>query len=292
MNNKTLMGTLSALSLWLLVNVPALAQVTPSDWNQDPASAIGPTFWGNLPAEPAVAVGPLPFATCGASDTSILDLVTVNVGEVGRKQSPVDIIPADAVPATLPALDFQYAPTAFEVENNGHAIEVPYEEGSFLQVGVDEYELIQFHFHAPSEHTVDSVPYDMELHLVHRNILGDLAVVGVLLQAAPNPNRTAAEIMRIAPLQEGVAIGTGLINAQDLLPPQTDYYRYSGSLTTPPCSEGVSWFVLKQPVNVNQATVNRLRNIISLFPAYDGYSQNNRPVRPLNGRAVLDRVAQ
>jgi carbonic anhydrase len=199
-------------------------------------------------------------------------------------------VTATTVPAALPALVFQYLNTPFIVDNTGHVVEVPYAPGSVLRVGQDNYQLLQFHFHAPSEHTVNGNSAAAELHLVHRNNLLDLAVVSVLLRVGAPVNPVVDSILRNAPLGEGSVDLGGLLNAKSVLPPrQGNYYTYSGSLTTPPCSEGVRWFVLKDPVFVSQAAIDNLHVIISQFPSYGGYPDNNRPVRPLNGRAVLNR---
>jgi carbonic anhydrase len=244
----------------------ASAQV---EWNHNPASDIGPNFWGELT---------FPFATCGAGDPFV---------EVGKKQTPVDIVTANAVNALLLPLVFQYNATPFVVENTGHVVEVPYASGSALRVGLDKYELLQFHFHAPSEHTVNGQFAAAELHLVHRNNLLDLAVVGVLVNVGSPVNAVIDAILLNAPIEEGEIELDGHVNAKSLLPLSKSYYNYSGSLTTPPCSEGVRWFVLKNPVFVSQEAIDRLHEVISEFPHYDGFPNNNRPVRPLNGRVIL-----
>lgn len=259
---------LLAAAAVLCLAAPAAAQ----EWNHDPASAIGPTRWGTVA---------FPFATCGS------ELPPGGFTEVGRKQSPVDI--AGAQSALLPPPIYAYGNTPFTVENTGHVVEVPYAAGSRLVLGLDVFDLVQFHFHAPSEHTVNGRPADMELHLVHRNALGNLAVIGVLLQVGPRPNPLIEEIFANAPTTEGAKELHGrTLNALELLPRNPfGFWTYSGSLTTPPCSEGVKWTVLKNPVNVSQATVDRFRAIIAAFPGYEGFGANNRPVAPLNGRAVL-----
>lgn len=254
------------------------------DWNHDPDSAIGPNFWGEL--DPA-------FRTCGA----VLEPDGPFV-ETGKKQSPIDIV--KPTPAALLPLVFQYKRTPLVVENNGHAIEVPYEKGSILRIGQDTYELLQFHFHAPSEHTVADKSSDMEVHLVHRNFMGDLAVVGILINACDpkkdrrcDPNDLVELIFANAPDLAGEETVVGaLINGKDLLPRFTSYYTYSGSLTTPPCTEGVRWLVLKDPIQVSAATVVKFHDIISKFPTYGGYPNDNRPVRPLNGRPVFERIGR
>lgn len=260
-----------AAALYLsLAASPAVAQ----DWNHDPASALGPAVWGSLS---------FPFATCGtvAPDGSAV--------EVGRRQSPVDL--AGALPSSVTAPVFHYNQTPFEVENTGHVVEVPYAAGSRLVIGAEDYALLQFHFHGPGEHAVAGRLAPLELHLVHRDALGNLAVVGVLFEASADPNPLVDEILAAAPLVPGAeAVEGRTLDARDLLPGNTArFWTYSGSLTTPPCSEGVRWIVLSTPVGVSQAALDRFRTIVERFPGYAGFGGNNRPLQPLNGRTVLGR---
>jgi carbonic anhydrase len=152
---------------------------------------------------------------------------------------------------------------------------------------------LQFHFHAPSEHTVNGQFAAAELHLVHRNNLLDLAVVGVLVNVGSPVNAVIDEILLNASTESGEeVILPGSVNAKDVLPKSENYFTYSGSLTTPPCSEGVRWFVLKAPVFVSQEAIDHLHEVISEFANYGGFADNNRPVRPLNGRVILNRKGQ
>lgn len=259
-----------AAALMVLFGASAVsAQV----WTHDPETPEGPTYWGEIT---------FPFATCGAGDDPFV--------EVGKKQTPVDIVTADTIPTRLPALSFSYHPTPYVIENTGHVVEVPYEPGSSLRIANDSYDLLQFHFHAPSEHTIDGEHAAAELHLVHRNSLLDLAVVGVLVQVGHPINHTINDLLLAATTESGEETKLeGMLNARNVLPRNRNYYTYSGSLTTPPCSEGVRWFVLKKPVFVSQAAIDHLHEVISEFENYEGFSDNNRPVRPLNGRAILNR---
>jgi carbonic anhydrase len=267
---------ISRLATGLLTAGASMFSVTLASaqaWNHNPASAIGPNQWGSLS---------FPFATCGAGVPTFV--------EVGQKQSPINIDTATTIATGLPALAFHYRDTPYVVENTSHNVEVPYESGSGIRVGQDTYGLSQFHFHAPSEHMVNGQLADAELHLVHRNSLLDNAVVGVLLRVGAPVNAEIEQILFDAPFAEGDIERNGLfITAKDLLPQGKGYYTYSGSLTTPPCSEVVRWFVLKEPVFVSQGTIDRLHQIISAFPDYGGFPNNNRPVRPLNGRAILNK---
>ncbi|HVR29785.1 MAG TPA: carbonic anhydrase family protein, partial [Thermoanaerobaculia bacterium] len=242
-------------------------------WTHDPQSEIGPDRWGEI--SPA-------FRTCGAEIDGL-----PGFQETGRRQSPIDL--ASPARAKLPRLFFFYSETAFEVENNGHTIEVPYEPGSVLYVGGEPLTLQQFHFHAPSEHTVDGRFSDMELHLVHTDALGSNAVVAVLLEVGASANPVIDEIFAHAPADEGSVDVGGVLDAGELLPGSLGYFTYAGSLTTPPCTEGVRWFVLKRSVQVSEETVALFHLLIGDFPEYDGFSRNNRPVRPRNGRVVLER---
>ena len=207
------------------------------------------------------------------------------------KGTPVNIETANTVEALLAPLGFRYHATPLDVENTGHVIEVPYETGSYLRAGpslLDQYQLVQFHFHAPSEHTIDGKSYAAELHLVHANTLGDLAVVGVLLDAQPDGNPALDQVITNAP--NGVTTSTfeGVsVNARSLLPHDRSYFAYTGSLTTPPCTESVRWFVMTHPVPLSNFSADYLHLLNSMFPGYEGYRNNNRPVAPLNGRKIL-----
>jgi carbonic anhydrase len=179
------------------------------------------------------------------------------------------------------------------VENTGHYIEVVYDSGSSVIVGFDPlhtYNLLQFHFHAPAEHTVNGVQYDAEMHLVHQNAAGDLAVIAVLLKSSPSGLAKFNEIMSTAPEMAGEeAIGPHPVDVTQLLPswPNRAFYTYTGSLTTPDCAEGVRFFILKTPVLIPPSAVARLHELISHFPNYGGYRNNNRPMLPLGSRTVF-----
>jgi carbonic anhydrase len=240
-------------------------------WNHDPASPIGPLHWG--------AVTPS-FATCGDSIT----------GQVGMKQSPIDIVPGNASAASFAPLLFKYKPTPLKIANTGHYVEVPYDPTSFLHVGTqptDVYRLVQFHFHAPSEHTINGVQYDAELHLVHTNAIGETAVIGVLLSSSATGLPIFDTIMANSPTSPEEIELSGEVNVFDLLPFRKSFYRYAGSLTTPACSESVQWFLMQNPVLITPGALAKLHSIISMFPNYGGYANNNRPIANQNGRPVL-----
>lgn len=251
-------------------------EATPA-WNHDPGSAIGPTHWGTLTDD---------FKQCVE----------------GTSQSPVDI--ARTAHGGGPALQFRYPDNELVVENTGHVIEVPLPEGNHntLKVGNSVYTLVQYHFHAPSEHTLNGKHYDLEVHLVHQNAAGETAVVGVLMNIGLHPNELVEQVFHNAPDVAGEETDVGVeSNARELLPVArwwhhghgtrviTRYYTYSGSLTTPPCSEGVRWFLAKDPVYVSAFAVEKMHDLVAQFPNYDGHPDNNRPVQPLNGRVVTSR---
>ncbi len=194
----------------------------------------------------------------------------------GKSQSPIDI--ANPVKDGKEAVTFDYKQSGLNVVNNGHTIQVNYDKGSSIKINGVSYDLVQLHFHDPSEHTVNGKSYGMELHLVHKNSGGELAVVGVLIEnGAENPAFKALW----ADLPAGAGDKKELartINAADFLPAERTFYHYAGSLTTPPCSEGVSWFVIEKPIQMSEAQIARFKEIIK---------GNNRPVQPLNGRKVV-----
>ena len=195
----------------------------------------------------------------------------------GTHQSPIDIV--NPISAKFPEFVFNYQPAALNIRNTGHTIEVAYPEGSWIEVDGTRYQLLQFHFHAPSEHTVVGQPFDMEMHLVHKSEDGNLAVVGVLIESG-RENAEFTSIWDHIPSASGESlhIESVTFNAIDLLPGTRNTYRYDGSLTTPPCSEGVKWFVLTTPIEMSEAQIAAFRAIIH---------DNNRPVQPLNGRKLL-----
>ena len=264
---KTLFAAVMAVSAF---TNHAMAQA----WNHDPASPIGPLHWGSVAA---------PDATCGDSVK----------GEVGMKQSPIDIVPAKALMASFSAPSFKYQPTPLKIENTGHYVEVPYGPTSYLSIGsqpTDTYRLVQFHFHAPSEHTINGVRYDAELHLVHTNDIGETAVIGVLLSNSAAGLPIFDTIMTNAPTSPGEIELHQEVDVIDLLPSRRGFYRYAGSLTTPACSESVQWFLLQDPVPITPGAVAKLHRVISMFPNYGGYANNNRPITKLNGRSVLKTI--
>ena len=210
----------------------------------------GPAEWGQLEQG---------FASCG----------------LGTAQSPVDIRGAKST--DLPPIKFDYKPSPLKVIDNGHTIQVNYAPGSSIDVGGTRYELVQFHFHKPSEEKVDGKAHAMVAHLVHKGGDGTLAVVAVLLDKG-HDNPTIRTIWENIPKQKEVELVVpATIDAAVLLPRNRGYYTYEGSLTTPPCSEGVHWFVLKSPMTLTGDEITAFARI---------YPMNARPTQPLNGRKI------
>jgi carbonic anhydrase len=212
----------------------------------------GPEHWGDLSPD---------FAACAA----------------GVEQSPIDI-PVGA-PVNLADIAFSYQPSAVNIFNNGHTIQVNYDQGSSITLDGSTYYLAQFHFHAASEHAVGGAHDPLELHLVHRNAQGGLAVVGVLLKAGAE-NAAYAPVFQNLPPQESqpTPVAGATVDASKLLPAQRTYWRYNGSLTTPPCTEGVKWLVMNTPVELSDAQIAAFTTI---------FKNDARPVQPFHSRAFL-----
>lgn len=212
----------------------------------------------------------------------------------GESQSPIDI--SGAAVRNLPDPEFDYKPSKIEVLNNGHTVEFVYDQGSALHIGRSSYEVAQFHFHTPSEHSFrGGAHFPVEMHIVHKDPVGRIAVVAVMLRegernrALPNARRWGQMLPReeglVYELQESVDLGA-------LLPDDRRTYRYSGSLTTPPCSEEVRWLVMAQPIEVSRSQLGELRQALNQLKFASAKGTNNRPTQPLNGRRLrLDRHA-
>lgn len=214
----------------------------------------GPAQWGRLQAK---------FAACGEGST----------------QSPINLTADHAAGSSAGDIAFSYRPTPLRLLNNGHTVQVNYDGGSTITVEGKTFELLQLHFHSPSEHAIDGKLADMEVHLVHRNADGQLAVIGVLMNIG-DENLALREVWQNMP--KGAAperdFERNVVNARDFLPHDATYYRYMGSLTTPPCSEGVNWFVMAQPIEVSREQVAQFVGVIGA---------NNRPLQEVKNRLVL-----
>jgi carbonic anhydrase len=197
----------------------------------------------------------------------------------GKRQSPIDI--KDGAKLELEALRFDYKPSALRIIDNGHTVQVNYNEGSSITVAGERYDLKQFHFHRPSEERVEGRIYDMVAHLVHQSADGRLAVVAVLFEAGTQPNGFIRALWPHLPLEQGreVMPTDVQIDVTNLLPEARTYYAYMGSLTTPPCTEGVLWLVMKTPVQLAQDQVAVFGKL---------YSMNARPLQAANGRLIKE----
>ena len=211
----------------------------------------GPAHWADLAPE---------FRLCGN----------------GLSQSPINLYRAKET--NLPKLAIDYKATQLKIVNNGHTAQVNYASGSTLTVGNTKYRLLQFHFHTPSEHLKDGRIFPLEAHLVHVDDYGNLAVLGMFLKEGDRTNAFLKPIFDNLPKTEGEVDVAGVdVNVKNLLPREREYYRYAGSLTTPPCSEGVTWMVLEESISVSKAQIEQFRAI---------FEGNARPEQALNGRPI------
>lgn len=196
--------------------------------------------------------------------------------EAGVNQSPIDIV--SALDADLPPIVMDYRSDSINIVNNGHTVQINVEPGSFLRVGNEAYELKQFHIHVPSEHRIDGEQFLLEVHYVHQNAAGELAVVAALhVEGEDHPK--LASYLGVIPEEVGKpALFKASLHDLPIVSLDKGYYRYNGSLTTPPCSEGVRWFVLK---TTRQVSLER-RNIFNKLIGDDA-----RGPQPINARIVL-----
>jgi carbonic anhydrase len=218
--------------------------------------ATGPAKWAALSKE---------FKECKAGEES--------------KQSPIDIPDAKVRKGDLAGLLFNYKAVPLKIIDTGHSIQVNYPPGSFVSIEGKHYELQQIHFHKPAEEKIDGKGHDMDAHLVHKGPDGKLMVIAVLMDAGKE-NRFVKSVWDNMPKEKGkeASVDAVKINAVDLLPTEKGYYTYAGSLTTPPCSEQVTWYVLKSPIQVSAEQISRFGRI---------YPMNARPIQPFNDRDIM-----
>lgn len=203
-----------------------------------------------------------------------------NVCALGKRQSPINIEDGNTLQGPAEPVLFNYSPSNGTVVNNGHTIQVDVQGDNSITVRGGRYRLVQFHFHAPSEEQINGRRAAMVAHLVHRNDEGQLAVVALLLEpGAANP--LIDKVWTYMPLEvnDRVRMPRELLNLNELLPLDQRYYQFMGSLTTPPCTEGVLWTVMRQPLQISNA---QLKLFTQLYP------NNARPVQALNGRPVRE----
>jgi carbonic anhydrase len=241
----------TALALLFFCAVSFATAQTEAPWSY--RGRTGPMMWGKL--SPA-------YRACSK----------------GQQQSPVDIRRAH-LDQSLKPIEFHYLGGPVTIENNGHTVEVQVNPGSYIVADGVRYNLIQVHFHHPSEHTVNGDLSDMEIHLVHRSADGKLAVLAVLLsENADFPNATLATLWAHMPAQSGQNEKIAdMVNPGGLIPKDRGYWTYTGSLTAPPCTEGVRWFVFEQPISISRSQYNAFANL---------YKMNSRPTQDLHGRRI------
>ncbi len=195
----------------------------------------------------------------------------------GHFQSPIDIESYSAKEYSGPLLDFRYHPSPVDLVNNGHTVQANLEEENVLVVHEQPYSLKQIHFHEPSEHQVDGVIYPMEMHLVHTDSTGQLAVVGILIKEGQENKDLQALWDALPEHKEEHYHPNGRCDIVHLLPQNKSVFHYSGSLTTPPCTEGVDWYVMKEAITLSKAQINKFRHL---------YHKNNRPVQQSEARTI------
>ncbi len=194
----------------------------------------------------------------------------------GKNQSPIDL--NRFVEAKLPKMKIHYAGHALNVINNGHTIKVNTDDLSKITVDGIDFILKQFHFHTPSENRIEGKSFPMEAHFVHLDKDGNIAVIAVMFEEGEK-NKALEKILNENPKEVGKKIPLReSFNPGELFPNKLDYYRFNGSLTTPPCTEGVRWLVLKKTVKASKDQIEKMHSIMR---------NNNRPTQPLNAREVL-----
>lgn len=202
------------------------------------------------------------------------------LARTGRRQSPIDI--AETTRKELPDIEFRYQPSRIQIVYNGHTVEDVQDEKSVIVVDGQDFHLKQFHFHSPSEHTINGRHYPMEMHLVHASESGRIAVVGVMIDEGNKENAAFAPVWRHLPTEENkVREYRELVDTDAMLPKKRTYFRYDGSFTTPPCTEDVIWLVMTKSVRLSGKQIAAFQEVIR---------GNNRPVQPLNGRVVTRQV--
>ena len=222
----------------------------PTHWDYD--GTAGPDAWGKMRPE---------FGKC----------------TTGTRQSPIDIRGGIAV--DLEPIRFDYRPSAFSVIDNGHTVQVNVEPGNAITITGKRYELTQFHFHRPSEERINGRQYDMVVHLVHKDVDGHIAIIAVLLDRG-SAQAIVQTVWNNLPLEKGDEVRAGSrIDLSQLLPEDRRYYTYMGSMTTPPCNEGVLWMVMKQPVPIS---VEQVAIFSRLYP------MNARPIQQADGRLIKE----
>jgi len=239
----------------LTIAMSATAFAAPVPWGY--VGEEGPAFWGEL--SPA-------YALCGT----------------GKEQSPIDFVSGTAVAANLKELETDYESAPLNVQNNGHTIQINVAPGSEIETPTGTYQLLQYHFHYKSEHTVDGAHAGLEAHFVHMNGDGQLSVLGVFIEEDPKgmANKALTTILENAPVVVATNLLSEEIDVEKLLPDEDvkSYWHYNGSLTTPPCSEGVKWYVAQKNITASAEQIEEMAALV--------HHNNYRPTQAINGRIV------
>ena len=248
--NKFVATTVSTIAF----NVSLFAGVSGVHWGY--YGAINPEHWAELDPE---------FFMC----------------REGKNQSPVNIEKKNIITTKgLEKINFHYQTDAKDVLNNGHTIKVDIKDGSYIKVDGIKFELKQFHFHTPSENQIDGKNFPLEAHFVHLSKDGELAVVSVMFDIGKDNDVISKiwdKVSKKAGIERSCALSAEAINS--LLPENKRYYRFDGSLTTPPCSEGVRWFVMQDYGEVSRGQIVEFEKMM--------HGHDNRPIQPMNARKVL-----
>lgn len=243
------MNKLFAASL-LSLSVSAFAD-TPSHWAYE--GQAGPDNWGNISDD---------YATC----------------KIGQFQSPIDI--RHPIKAKLPPLQLDFRTAAESLVNNGHTLQVTVNDEDDFRLDNQTFTLRQYHFHAPSENLINGKRYPLEAHFVHTSAQGAVTVVAVMFEIG-RENTALSPILENLPAEKNRVVKIDKrYDLKPLFPADRHYYRFSGSLTTPPCTEGLRWLVMKKPVTLSAAQLAQFQRALE--------HSNNRPIQPLNGRVIVE----
>ncbi len=246
MKNKTKpLLLLAAMAIMPVQAAPAI------HWSYE--GQAGPEHWAELGNE---------FETCNA----------------GKYQSPIDI--KQVIDGKLPELKINFHTDTKTIVNNGHTIQITVQDSDDFALDDDAFVLKQFHFHAPSENHLFGKAFPLEAHFVHANATGELAVIAVMFEQGVENTALTPIINSFPDSPKGVEIMKQSVDLAGLFPQDKHYYRFSGSLTTPPCTEGVRWLVVKQPVTLSAKQLAEFQRALK--------HANNRPLQPLHGRIIVN----
>ena len=198
--------------------------------------------------------------------------------QTGKNQSPINI--KSPISIEPPQISINYQESPLNIINNGHTIQVNYTPGSLLKIGDKSFELLQFHFHCPSEHLLSGKSFPMAAHFVHKASDNTLAVLDIFIKVGRENNalKSIWDAMPMSNLSQKTVYGK-MVNAAEILPQEQSFYSYFGSLTTPPCSEIVTWIVYKQPIEMSQQQIDKFAQL---------YPHNARPTQSLKKRLLLE----